>query len=126
MVVKLVDTVVADGAVRGSWWTVPQAGLAKLHLHREAINDDVLGPTEPHPWGSPTAPVHRRSVGAKKLVSFRRRSRVPWHDSWVSGGCHGQEDKVLHLKPWFSFGLYWELDVLSLKLLDGHSFRYLG
>jgi hypothetical protein len=30
------------------------------------------------------------------------------------------------LKPWFSFGLYWELDVLSLKLLDGHSFRYLG
>lgn len=89
VVVKLVDTVVADGAVRGSWWTVPQAGLTKLHLHHEAINDDVLGSTEPHPRGSPATPVHRWCVGAQKLISFWRCSCVPWHDSWVSSRCHG-------------------------------------
>jgi hypothetical protein len=89
VVVKLVDAVVADGAVRGSWRTVPQAGLAELHLHREAVDDDVLGPAEPHPRGSPAAPVHRRRVAAEELVGFRGRPRVPWHDSWVSGGCHG-------------------------------------
>ena len=66
VVVKLVDTVVADGAVRGSWWAVPQTGLAKLHLHCEAIHNDILGLTKPHPWGSPIAPVHGWCVGAKQ------------------------------------------------------------
>jgi hypothetical protein len=76
VVVKLLDAVIADGAMRGSWQAVPQAGLAKLHLHREAIHNGILGP---HPRSSSAAPVHRWRVGSEKFISFRRRSCVPWH-----------------------------------------------
>lgn len=96
VVIKLLDAVVADGAVRGSWRAVPEAGLAKLELHCEAIHDDILGPAKPHPRGAPDAPLHRWRGGEVPFISFRRRgSCVSWHYSWVSGRCHEQEEQVL-------------------------------
>jgi hypothetical protein len=102
VVIKLLDAVVADGAVWWSWRAVPEAGLAKLQLHCEAIHDDVLCPTKPHPRGAPHTPLHRWRGGEVSFISFRRRSScVSWHYSRVSGRCHEQEEQVLQF-----FGQY--------------------
>jgi hypothetical protein len=42
MMIKLLNTVITNRAMRSTWWTIEQASITKLHFHCMAIDYHIL------------------------------------------------------------------------------------
>lgn len=94
VVIKLLNTIVADRAMRSPWWTVQKASVTKLHFHRVSVDRYILYSGYFQIRRLMIDPLHRR--GGHVYLIWVRWYRVSWNDPGISTRSQEEKKKILH------------------------------
>lgn len=92
MMIKLQHTVVADWAMRRTWWTVYHTCFTEFYFNNLAVNNLISGSRQ---FSTIDGISHQiqRYIG---WCLWIRRLWAPWYYSRITCRCYEQEYKILH------------------------------